>query len=102
MARANDHDQRDAEHALRAEIGLHLARYSRRMLAQGQAYIADAIAQAVRAGEEIDGHTIGRAAAAKARMEFFKTSIKPAPPIESSATVSAQLESGEGGREIAG
>ena len=102
MARLNDQDTRDAEHALRAEIALHLARYARRMLAQGKAYITEDIAKAAKEGGEVDGLTIGRAAAAKVRAEYFSTSVKPAPAIDIAETSSAGsiasggIESGSG------
>lgn len=85
MARLTDHDQRDAEHALRSEVALVLARYARRMLAQGKAYITEEIAQAVKEGRDLDGLTIGRAAADKVKAEYF-TSRKPEPAIETTPT----------------
>lgn len=89
MARLSDHDQRDAEHALRAEITLELARYARRMADKGKAIITEAISQAVREGKDIDGTAIGRAAAARVKAEYFATS-KPEPALETRATSPAR------------
>jgi hypothetical protein len=95
MARLTDHDQRDAEHALRAEISLVLMRYARRMMVQGKAYITEEVANATKNGEELDGTTIGRTAAAKVRAEYFATSSKPEPAIEASPVrQTAQLDIG--------
>lgn len=91
MARLTDHDQRDAEHVLRAEIGLALARYSRRMLDKGKAYITEAIAQSAKEGSTLDGPTIGRTAAQRVKAEYFVA--KPESVVEVNAT--RQLDSGE-------
>lgn len=85
MARLSDHDQRDAEHALRAEITLVLARYARRMADKGKAYITEAISKAAKEGENVDGTSIGRAAADRVKAEYFATST-PDPAIEAVAT----------------
>lgn len=90
MARMSDHDKRDSEHALRAEIGLILQKYARRMLDQGKAYITEAIAQATKEGSEIDGTEIGRTAAARVKAEYFATST-PEPAINA-APSARQLE----------
>lgn len=84
MARLSDHDQRDAEHVLRSEITIILARYARRMADRGKAYITEAIAEAVKSGKEIDGVTIGRTAAARVKAEYFAAST-PEPAIEAAA-----------------
>lgn len=81
MARLSDHDQRDAEHALRSEIALILARYARRMAVKGKAYITEAIAQAAKEGKDVDGITIGRIAAERVKAEYFAT-FKPEDAIE--------------------
>ena len=96
MARLSDHDKRDAEHALRAETTLILAKYARRMLEQGKAYITDAMAQANKEGKEIDGTEIGRTAAARVKADYFATE-EPTRAIETSATApTLQLEGATG------
>ncbi len=91
--RLSDHDQRDAEHALRAEITLLLAKYARRMLAQGKAYITEEIARGNKEGAEIDGTAIGRAAAERVKVEYFRTSGSPESAIEATATSAPRLAS---------
>ena len=71
MARLSDHDVRDAEHALRAEIALIVGRYVRRMNELGKAHIQEQIEQAVKNGEVVDGTAIGRAAADRASRDYF-------------------------------
>lgn len=71
MARLSDHDVRDAEHALRMEITLILARYARRLQEAGKAHIQQEIERAAREEEEVDGTAIGRAAAAEAARDYF-------------------------------
>jgi hypothetical protein len=87
MARLSDHDVRDAEHALRAELALIVGRYLRRMLESGKAHIQTDIEEAVQSGEEnVDGTAIGRAAAEKAAADYFGgLAGKPFPVIESGA-----------------
>jgi hypothetical protein len=92
MARLTDHDQRDAEHALRSEIGLALAQYSRRMLAKGKATITEEIAQASKEGKEnLNGITIGKAAAKEVIAEYFAVS-KPQAAIDVAATATSEPE----------
>lgn len=71
MARLTDHDVRDAEHALRMEITLVIARYTRRMVELGKAFIQEAIEEANREGVIVDGTAIGRTAAARAAQDYF-------------------------------
>jgi hypothetical protein len=71
MARLSDHDIRDAEHALRAEIALVVGRYIRRMNEMGKAYIQEQIEQAAKGEDPIDGTAIGRAAAERAASDYF-------------------------------
>ena len=71
MARLSDHDVRDAEDALRSEIRLVVNRYIRRMGELGKAYIQEAVEEAVKNGELVDGTAIGRAAAARAASDYF-------------------------------
>ncbi len=99
MARLSDHDKRDAEHALRVEIGLVLAKYARRMLDQGKAYITDAIAQENKEGKEVDGTEIGRTAATRVKTEYFAANT-PEPAIETTATT-LQIEGAAADRAAA-
>lgn len=71
MARLSDHDLRDAEDALRAEIGLVVKRYIRRMLEMGKAHIQEAIEEANKNGDPVDGTSVGRQAAARAASDYF-------------------------------
>lgn len=66
IASVSDHVRRDAEHAARSEIRVHIMRYVRRLDEQAKAHIADAIAAAEASGEPVDGLEIGRAAADRA------------------------------------
>ena len=68
MARLSDHDVRDAEHALRAEIALIVGRYTRRMLEMGKAHIQEAIESEK---GDVDGTAIGRTAAQRAAFPYF-------------------------------
>lgn len=84
MARLTDHDVRDAEHALRMELTLVVARYTRRMAEMGKAYIQDEIETANKEGREIDGTAIGRAAAERAARDYFGgLAGKPEKALES-------------------
>ena len=71
MARLTDHDIRDAQHALRAEIALVVGRYIRRMDEIGKAYISEAIETASKEDHLVDGSAIGRAAAERATKDYF-------------------------------
>jgi phage gpG-like protein len=71
LARLTDHDVRDAEHALRAEIALLVGRYTRRIMEQGKAIIQTDLEAAGRSEEAVDGTAIGRAAAERAALEYF-------------------------------
>jgi len=71
MARLSDHDVRDAEHALRAEIALIVGRYTRRMLEAGKAHIQQEIERAASEEVTVDGSAIGREAAARAAFPYF-------------------------------
>ena len=93
MARNSDHELRDAQHRIRAELSLELARYSRRMLENAYAHAVEAIAQANKAGEDINGVEIGKIAAERAKIEYFtNASIEPALEV----TATHQLEAGPG------
>jgi hypothetical protein len=84
MARLSDHDVRDAEHALRAEIALLVGRYIRRLLESGKAEVQQMIEEAAKEGREIDGTAIGRAAAANAAADYFGglAGASPQPALE--------------------
>jgi hypothetical protein len=71
MARLTDHDIRDAEHALRMELALVVARYTRRMAEAGKAYIQEEIETANKEGRDVDGTEIGRTAAERAARDYF-------------------------------
>jgi hypothetical protein len=71
MARLTDHDIRDAEDAARAEIGLVVKRYIRRMAEMSKAYIQEGIETATKEGRDVNGTAIGRAAAARAAADYF-------------------------------
>ena len=71
MARLSDHDIRDAEHALRMELTLVVARYTRRMTELGKALIQEEIESAIKEGRSVDGTAIGRAAASRAASDYF-------------------------------
>jgi GGDEF domain-containing protein len=71
MARLTDHDVRDAEHALRAEVALLTGLYARRMLEEGKAYIQTELEKAAREGVDVNGTSIGRAAAQSASAAYF-------------------------------
>jgi len=71
MARLTDHDIRDAEHALRMELTLVVARYTRRMVEMGKAYIQEEIETASKEKRSVDGTEIGRAAAERAARDYF-------------------------------
>ena len=71
MARLTDHDVRDAEHALRAEIALIVGRYTRRMLEAGKAAIQTELEAAAKEERDVDGTAIGRTAAERAAFEYF-------------------------------
>ena len=88
MARLSDHDVRDAEHALRAEIALLTGRYVRRLLEAGKADIQKQIEQAAKEGLEIDGTYIGRTAAANAAADYFGGLAGAAPQAAIEGTAS--------------
>lgn len=71
MARLTDHDVRDAEAALRCEISKLIGRYVRRMNEMGKAHIQEAIEEAARNGDHIDGTKIGEEAARRAAFPYF-------------------------------
>jgi len=71
MARLTDHDVRDAEHALRTEIALLVGQYTRRMGELGKAHVQEAIEEASRNGDHINGTAIGREAARRAAHAYF-------------------------------
>ena len=92
MARLTDHDIRDAEHALRMELTLVVARYTRRMAELGKAFIQEEIETATKEGRTVDGTAIGRAAAARAASDYFGglAGATPQPALDGSpATGSA-------------
>ena len=85
MARLSDHDQRDAEHRARMEVRLAFARYIRRMDDKAKAYITEAISQANKeTGGNVDGVTIGAAAAQRVIAEFLGAG-KPQSAIDIAA-----------------
>lgn len=90
MARLSDHDIRDAEDALRAEIGLVVKRYIRRMTEIGKAHIQEAVEEATKDGSHVDGTSIGRAAAARAASTYFTglAGEGPYPAIEGTSDLS--------------
>jgi len=71
MARLSDHDVRDAEHALRMEIALTVGQYVRRMNEMGKAYIQEALEEASKNEEAVNGIAVGRAAAERATSDYF-------------------------------
>lgn len=82
MARLTDHDVRDAEHALRAEVAILVGRYSRRILEEGKRIIATELAE----GGDHDATTIGRYAAQRAAFPYFGDYAgKPLTTLEGSA-----------------
>ena len=93
MARLTDHDVRDAEHALRAELALIVGRYMRRMLEGGKAIIQTEIEEASKLEEEIDGTAIGRAAAARAAREYFDGLAGDTKPR---AAIEGRVDRGDG------
>jgi hypothetical protein len=88
VARLSDHDVRDAEHALRAEISLIVGRYIRRLLEAGKGEIQVLLEEAAKEGYDIDGTQVGRTAAANAARFYFGglAGEAPRPAIEGSAT----------------
>ena len=68
-----DHVRRDAEHAARSDIRLHVHRFIRRMDGEAKAAIAAAIEEAEANGEPVDGLEIGRQAAARAIGRYMAT-----------------------------
>ncbi len=66
MPSVSDHVRRDAEHAARMDIRVHIHRFIRRMDEQAKAHIAAAIEAAEASGDVVDGLAIGREAAARA------------------------------------
>jgi hypothetical protein len=87
MARLSDHDIRDAEDALRVEIGLVVKRYVRRCTELGKAFIQEEIEQKIKDGEYVNGTTIGRSAAERAVYGYFGglAGSEPQAIIESDA-----------------
>ena len=81
MASVSDHVRRDAEHAARAEIRVHLGRFIRRMDEQAKAHIKSTIERAVAEGRPVDGLEIGREAAASA-VALYMDAGEPQPAIE--------------------
>jgi hypothetical protein len=92
MARLSDHDVRDAEHALRMELTLVVARYTRRMAELGKAYIQEALEEAGKEGQDVNGTEIGRAAAERAASSYFGGLAGAAPreALEGEATPSGK------------
>jgi len=87
MARLTDHDVRDAEHALRSEIALLVGRYVRRMNEMGKAYIQEALEEASKNEEDVNGTAIGRTAAERAAKDYFSgLAGAEHPAIESTPT----------------
>lgn len=87
MARLTDHDVRDAEDALRAEIRLVVNRYIRRMTEVGKAYIQSEIEEAEKEESVVDGTSIGRSAASRATADYFGglAGVAPQAAIEGAA-----------------
>lgn len=71
MARLTDHDFRDAQHALRCEIAMLVGQYTRRMAELGKAHAQEAIEEAAKNGDPINGIAIGREAARRASLSYF-------------------------------
>jgi len=72
MARLSDHDVRDAQAAMRAEIALLAGLYTRRMAELAKAYIQEALEEASKIeGGIINGTAIGRAAAERAAFDYY-------------------------------
>ena len=77
-----DHVRRDAEHAARSDIRVHVQRFIRRMDGEARAAIAAAIEEAEASGEAVDGLEIGRQAAARAIGRYMAAG-EPQPAIDS-------------------
>jgi hypothetical protein len=71
MARLSDHDFRDAQASLNAEIRLLIGQYVRRMAETGKAYIQEELELAEKEEVDVNGTAIGRAAAEKAARDWF-------------------------------
>ncbi len=92
MARVTDHDTRDAEHASRMEIAVVVGPYIRRMNEMAKAYIQEAIEEATKGEQSVDGTAIGRAAALRAAAAYFTLADKPREIIEGTAASAAISE----------
>jgi hypothetical protein len=85
MPPLSDHTRRDAEHALRAMIGIEVARFRRRMEEHGKGTVKDKIERATQNGEAIDGTELGKAAAAEAIAAYVGPG-EPTPAIDAPAS----------------
>ena len=87
MAALSDHDRRDAEHAARAEMAILIQKYVRRVNEAAKAYIKEALDDAARNGDTVDGTAIGRGAAGRAIADWMGIEAgTPQPAIEGSAS----------------
>ncbi len=71
MSALSDHDRRDAEDAARAEIRISVNKYIRRMTETTKTNIKEALDEASRSGEAVDGTALGRSAALRAANEWL-------------------------------
>jgi hypothetical protein len=85
MPPLSDHTRRDAEHALRAMIGIEVARFRRRMEEHGKGTVKEKIERATQNGEPIDGTELGKAAAAEAIAAYVGPG-EPTPAIDAPAS----------------
>lgn len=90
MSRPSDHIRRDAEHAARMDIRVHIHRFIRRMDEQAKAHIAAAIEAAESNGGIVDGLTIGREAARSAVATYMDAG-EPQAAIDAPADEGAEI-----------
>ncbi len=89
MAILSDHDTRDAEAALAAEVSLLVGMYVRRMKDKGKEAIKAEVDLAKAKGEAINGTAIGRAAAKRVAQEIFGTGLAGSSDAEIHPTIEA-------------
>lgn len=95
MPSVSDHVRRDAEHAARSDIRIHIARFIRRMDEQAKAYIQSAIESAESEGAVVDGLEIGREAAARA-IASYMDSGEPQAAIDAAQDEPSEIPAGVG------
>ena len=78
MARLTDHDVRDAESRVRAEIRVYFGKYERRALELGKAFVQESIETHDEA-DDFDGDAIGREVAKRA-LAYVVGSLEQKPP----------------------